>query len=239
MISLEFVRLQTVFFLTSLNLTNKLNLALNLRDASNNLFDTDPTILPIPDDVPEMPKLALRSRDKLWAYQVANRRFEFVFELSPDKFNTVTFEEAVEQHAQLGNNIWETLQTKHDASGSRIGVVSTFVSLGSDLVKELRSALMQPSNAPDPRELQLYALHKLPLDNINVNRWVRCSAGSPQTNLEANSLLRVEIDFNTIPQEKFDLTTESIEWFVKRIGGEVLNVKASLFSSGSANERIF
>lgn len=239
MISLEFVRLQTVFFLSSLDLTSKINLALSLQQASNGLFDTDPTILPIPDDFPDMPKLVLRSQDKLWAYQIANNRFEFIFELSPDKFNTITFEETVEKHAQLGSNIWEALQTKYNASGNRIGVVSTFVNLSDNLVKELRSTFIQHSKAPEPHELQLHALHKLLLDNTNVNRWTRCVAGPPRTHFEANSLLRVEIDINTVPQEKFDLSTESIEWFINRIGEEVLSVKASLFSSDSANNGIF
>jgi hypothetical protein len=240
MINLEFVRLQTVFFLSSLDFSSKLKLALTLTEILEDLFDTEPTILPVPDNFPqEIPRLVLKSKDKIWTYQVSFNRFELVFDLPPEKYGTGEFEDVLGIHAQTGLNIWESLQTDYKASGHRIGVVTGFASLGDNLVDVLRSRFVQPSSAPEPHELQLHALHKLPIDNLNINRWVRCFAGPARPDkFEANNLLRVEVDINSVPEETFDLTSDNIQRFFDQVKVEVLSTSASLFDD-SPTKRIF
>ena len=240
MISLDFVRLQTVLFFSSLNFSSKLDLAVTFRNASEGVFDTDPVILPIPENVPSVfPIMILKGRNNLWSYQIAQNRFEFVYELPIDKFGTAAFEEITETHINIGKNIWADLQTKYEGAGNRIGMVSTFANFGDNLTDVLRANFVKPSNAPEPHELQLHALHKLRWGQTRINRWTRCFAGpSHSDTMKASNLLRVEIDFNTVPEEPFNLTVESLEWFMRTVQEQVPRVNDFLFSDTS-EERIF
>jgi hypothetical protein len=240
MIELHFARLQTALFLTSLDMTQKLDLAITIRDASNGLLSTDPLILPVPSDAPpEIPRLVLRSSDGRWTYQVSSNRLDFVFELPPDKREGVEFVEIVEKQAHIGSIIWKTIQPKYSASGNRIGVVSLFVGSPENSVQFLRSRFMLPSDAPEPHELQLHALHRIALGTVTVNRWTRCIVGEPSPRARSRGSLRVEIDINTVPEQSFSLTSAKILNLTDNAKGLVLDTLASLFEDSSSRVGVF
>jgi len=236
MIELDLVRLQTALFLASLDITQKLDLATTIRDASHGLLIADPLLLPIPADAPsELPRLQIKSSDRYWMYQVSGNRFDFVFELPPNKRGTAEFAEIIEKQAQMGSAIWEAIQPKFNASGNRIGIMSQFVSSPENPVQLLRSRFMSSSDAPEPHELQLHVLHKMASGAITVNRWTRCVAGEPPSRAEAQGSLRVEIDINTLPEQSFGLTSAKILNFSDGVKGLVLDTLTALFEDTPTN----
>ena len=240
MVELHFARLQTALFLTSLDTVKKLDLAMAIRSASGGLLDADPLMLPIPPNAPpELPRLQLRSGDGHWVYQVTGNRLDFVFEPPFDKLGDIEFADTIQRQAQINGSIWDAIQAEYSASGSRIGIVSLFVSLPGDPVRVLQTRFMQPSNAPTPHQLQLHALHKMVLGEIPINRWVRCIAGELPLESGSQDSLRVEIDVNTLPERHFGLGSAAILGFADKVKGLVLNTAASLFEDTPSGERIF
>ncbi len=240
MIKLYFARLQTALFLTSLDTTQKLDLATTIRDASNGLLGADPFVLPIPPDAPpELPRLILKSGDGSWAYLVAGNRVDFVFELPSDKLGTVELADIVERQKHVGSTIWKAIQSKYSASGNRIGVVSLFVGLPENSVNLLRSSFLSSSDAPEPHELQLHALHRMTLGSTMINRWTRCIAGESPPEARFRGSLRVEIDINTLAEQSFSLTSTSILNFTDNAKNLVLDTIASLFEDTPSGTKVF
>jgi hypothetical protein len=241
MLELNLARLQIALFLTSLDTTKMLDLATTIRDSSNGLLDADPLMLPIPSDAPlEFPRLILKSSDGRWTYQVFGNRLDFIFELPPDALGASEFCEIIKRQAYIGSTVWDAIQPKFSASGNRIGVVSLFAGSPEDSVQILRSRFMLPSDAPKPHVLQLHTLHRTALGSITVNRWTRCMAGEfIIAETKRRDLLRVEIDINTIPEQRFSLTSAKIISFAEDVRGLVLATLASLFEDSPSGERIF
>ena len=240
MIQLHFARLQTALFLTSLDITQKLDLATNIRDASGGLLGADPIVLPVPSEgPPEIPRLILKSSDGLWTYQVSGNRIDLIFELPPANLGTVDYAEIVDKQADISGAVWETIQPKHSISGNRIGLVSLFLGSPENPVRFLRSQFITPTDAPEPHELQLHALHRMLLGSVTVNRWVRCIVGEPPPKLRPQGSLRVELDINTVPGQNFGLTSGKISKFTHDAKGLALDTLASLFEGNSSKTGVF
>lgn len=239
MVKLHFVRLQTALFISSLGTAKMLDLAATIRDNSGGLLDADPLMLPVPLDAPaELPRLVLKSSDQHWTYQVSGGRCDFVFEVTPEELGSLNLDEITAKQAQVGSNIWKAMQSKYNIIGYRIGVINLFVGSPDDSVNILRSQFITPSNAPEPSELQLHALHKLTLGSVAVNRWTRCVAGKSPLKIKSIGSLRVEIDINTQTEQKFSLTPEKITSFTSDASKLALSTITSLFGD-SPEEKVF
>lgn len=240
MTDLLLVRLQTALFLSTLDLTSKLDLATVIRDGSGALLDADPLILPVPADAPhEVPRLIQRSRDERWICQVAGNRLDIVFQLPPGNQGSTDFQGIARQQAQVGSAIWQAIQTRCNASGNRIGIVSTFRGIMEEAARTLRDRFLIPSNAPEPHELQLHALHSMTLNDVMVNRWTRCTAGPSRSPSSDQGVIQVEIDINTLAAHPLDLTPSRITSFIEGGVNLVLSTMESLFNDSASVERVF
>lgn len=234
MVDLSFVRLQTAIFLTALDLTRKLDLAVAVRKASDSLFDADPLIVPIPADAPpEIPRLQVRSRDGRWTCLVAGSRMDIVFELPPDRHGTTGFDQAVADQAVVCKSTWSALQSEYAAVGNRIGIVSLFLGTADNAIQLVRTRFLLPSDAPEPHELQLHALHRMTLGPDGINRWTRCVASASE------GLIQLEVDINTLPEQRFNVTPANIQHFSEKVRSLVTDTKASLFQGDSPTAGVF
>lgn len=240
MIEFSVLQSQIALFLTTLDARKMLNLAVAIQEASADLLDSDPLVLPLPPDAPpEFPRLRLNSSDGYWIFQVAGTRLDFFYERSFSQQGMEAFEEIVDRQAQIYSNIWKMLQEKYTASGSRIGVIGKFGSSPQNAVQILKSKFMAISDAAEQHELQLHALHKLSLGGVEINRWTRCAATKSDSEGGSKNLLRVEIDINTSPDQPFDLTPVKILDFINDAKGLILDTMASLFEDKPAGKKVF
>lgn len=240
MIKFFIVQSQIALFLTTLDTRKMLNLARAIQEASDDLLDSDPLVLPFPADAPsEFPKLRLNSNDRHWVFQVAGTRLDFFYERSSSQQEMEAFDEIVDKQAQIYGNIWQILQKQYNASGNRIGVIGKFGSSPENAIQILKSRFITPSDAPDQHQLQLHALHKMPLGGVEINRWTRCTATKSALEGGSEGSLRVEIDINTFPDQHFDLTPAKILNFTDNAKGLILDTMTSLFEDNSSVRKVF
>lgn len=234
MIDLSFARLQTAIFLTALDLSRRLDLAVAVRQVTNSLLDADPLIVPLPDDAPpEIPRLHIKSHDGLWTCAITGGRVDLVHELPPEKLGSTTFDQAIREQAAVSKSIWNALQSGYSAAGNRIGVVALFLVAEDNPVQSVRARFLVPSDAPEPHELQIHALHRMTVGQDAINRWTRCVATA------SKNVIRLEVDVNTQPEQRFDVTPASIDRFLESAHGLITNTRTSLFQAESPADRVF
>ena len=240
MTNFSIAQLQVALFLTTIDLTKPLKVAVAIQNASEEFFDADPLMLPIPPDAPtDIPRIRLSSSNEHWAFHVAGERLDCLYKPHADKRESPEkFEGIIGKQAQICGDIWEILQKQFSVSGKRIGVISTFVASPESPVETLRSKFIPASNASEPYELQLHALHKMSLENIPINRWTRCTAANLPLEQKPRDALRLQIDINTLTEQSFDLTQVSIRAFVNNAKSLTLETVTSLFGD-STSQKVF
>lgn len=205
--------IKTVLFLSSIDLSNKLDLAVAIRDASGSLMDGESMLLPIPDDAPaELPRLILNSKNELWGCLVAPHRIEFRFDQKPKDVEP-TLEQVAPQNIEFAHDVWQMLQNKFHASAHRIGFVVKQVAILPDAVSQLRQVLVDNSNLDAAHRLEVHVLHRLPLDEFQINRWSRIRALPMPDDEESRTILEMDIDINTLPEPQLDLSGEQVNEF--------------------------
>lgn len=211
-----------------------------IREASSGLLTADPVLPNLPAYAPpQVPRLVLRSPDNRWTYQVRGDRLDFVFQLPPEMLGQATLAETRRIQAQTGSAIWEALAAGFQAAGNRIGVVCVFFTRDLGAVGMLRRGFLQPSDAPEPHELQIHALHRMALQDVTVNRWTRVAAGVPLRGDHDRDGLRVEIDVNTLPETPFQVGSESVRGFLQQAEGVVTSTLAVLFDKDQPGMKVF
>ena len=103
----------------------------------------------------------------------------------------------------------------------------------------LRRGFLQPSDAPEPHELQIHALHRMALRDVSVNRWTRVAGGVPLRGDHDRDGLRVEIDVNTLPESPFQISGESIQDFMQQTEGIFTSTLAVLFDKDQPGMKVF
>ncbi len=240
MVELNLARLQTAVFLTSLDTTRKLDLALTIRQASDELLDADPLMLPIPSHAPlDMPRLQIKSGDGYWTCQVTGNRLDLIFEIPNDKLGIAESAQTIHRQAQILSSLWEDLQRNFGAAANRMGLVSRFVGPLDNAVEVLRERFLLASNAPEPHELQLHVLHKMTLGDTPVNRWTRCFSAASSPLPGTQGWIQVEIDVNTMPDHPFTVTPSSLTDFATMVEHLVLDTPMSLFHEDSDTLEVF
>jgi len=72
--------LQTAIFITNLDFSNKIGFISQLNQETDNLFDGDPIILPIPNDAPpEVPRIILKSQDDSYTLNLCQNRVDLFY----------------------------------------------------------------------------------------------------------------------------------------------------------------
>ena len=240
MVELNLARLQTAVFLTSLDTTRKLDLAMAIRQASGELLDADPLMLPIPSDAPpEMPRLRIKSDDGYWTCQVTGNRLDLILEIPHDTLGIAESTQTIHRQAQILSSLWEDLQHNFGAAANRMGLVSRFVGPLDNAVEVLRERFLLPSNAPEPHELQLHVLHKMMLGDTPVNRWTRCLSAASSPFSDTQGWIQVDIDVNTVPDHLFTVTPSSLTGFATMVEHLVLDTPMSLFHEDSDTLEVF
>jgi len=200
------VQVQSSWFLNGLGSVDRLELAKKLTEASQNAFDGDPAIIPLPNEVPiEAPIIILKSKDDTLQLNVAHTRVDFFSK--PPALRT-------EGHQLL-------------LPLDKLGAIVDVLSLSSVVLRQAIISLWasQPSEGgaayisryylqPDSlvtnaASAEVHLLHKVHVANIASNRWTRLRSLS--TSDSKDDLLTILIDINSVPAktQTFDRRTSS------------------------------
>ena len=214
-----FVRRILVVLFGDIALSDRIGVAQNLNKATKNLFSGEQAILPIPDDAPpEIPRIMLGDKDKIFHCYVSPKRLEFF--LGQQKGENKKLEEVQNDFLSQLTNIARAVKTELGVKVERMGiVVNSAVFPKESPVDFLMKKFLKAGMIVAPRELNLNFLHRFVLGEFKVNRWHRFRCLSPEDKEpfeEANALL-AETDINTVSEIKYDFSAEQIPVFCSQV----------------------
>ena len=221
-----FVHSMNSVLYASLNLQNKLELASSLHNETKMVFDGEPIIMPVPDDIPsEIPRIILTSKDNEHRCQISKERVEFIYsnEANPDR----EVSELREQFLVTLGDIAKVVKSSWKAEVYRLGFVINSVSHYKDPVEIIKTKFIREGVLNHPRRLEVFVLDRMTWDNLKINRGYRVYTLIKREGKEERKLLSVNFDINTIPEEKYSFDTESIVAFYDKA---ILNIGESLKS---------
>lgn len=213
MVNLKLQLLQTVFFMDGLDLSDKLGFASKLIAASDNILDGDPAILPVPGDIPpEIPRIMTKSKDDVYKCNVSLNRIDLFFNpKDEEKRNLLIIDR---NYLKIIRGIADLVRMRLDFHIPRLGIVASFLlDLAESSNKYISKRYLKDcSLLSDTHELQLHALNKLSLsDKIEVNRWLRITTLRDREHPEDDKHLKVIVDINSLPENRYDFDKEKIE----------------------------
>lgn len=211
-----------VLFLSSINLSNKAKLVNNINDESKNIYDGEPLFLPFKDDAPqEIPRVILKSKDEESVLQLAQSKIDFIF---VNNLNRKI--EPKDKLEQFGNAILKNiklLRTKYSLSVNRVALICTFSYINDKPLENVSKYIDKKILSMKLfQEAQLHLYAKIKLGIFNVNRWLRLIA---QEQKKESKQYLINIDINTLDENKDDIDFESIKNFYNIASKEILNLK--------------
>jgi len=230
-----FVRRILVVLFGNIGLSDRIGVAQSLNKGAKKLFSGEQTILPIPDDAPpEIPRIILGDREKVFRCQVSPTRVEF--SLSPKKGENKEIKELQGDFLNQLANIARVVKNELGVKVERLGVVVNSATFPEEpSIDFLIKRFLKQGMVVDPREVNLNFLHKFVLGGFEVNRWQRFSCVSPkdESTLERAKGLYIETDVNTMPEIKYDFTVEQIPAFCSQVFTFMGSDLESLFAKES------
>lgn len=204
---------QVALFSNSISFNNKIEYASKLIAASDNIFDGDPAILPIPEGAPpEIPRIVVKSKDGKFICNTSINRVDLFF--NPKKSEEADLGELKSVYLPSLRKVINFLNETYKFKIYRMGIVANFLSE----IKESANAyiakkyLKETNLISNTFEIQLHSLNKIALLNnkYNANRWLRIKSFRDKNNIDNDKFLVATIDINTLPDASYDIDIESV-----------------------------
>lgn len=203
--------LNAAFFVSNVNLSDKLDIASKINSGLKDVLDGDPTILPIPDDAPfELPRIILNSKNKLFSCSISPQRIDFVINKSK---MIATSEGVLDIEAEFLKNIkpLTTLIIKSLGwSVYRLALISQLKVKPTGGVLPFLQKMLTDNLGKDAKELQLHSLKMMKINDFEANHWLRLISQNAGTEEE---LLLIASDINTLQTQKYQVAEEDAEIF--------------------------
>jgi hypothetical protein len=202
--------IQAAFFLTNIDLSDRIEVANKTKRKLSPLLEGTPTILPIPDDAPlEIPRVVLKSENGKYTCNISANRLDFIHKQSDI---SKSYEQLWEKFLGNINKLADVIFEELSASSYRLGLVvnyeASFKKGGLDFLKS--EVLHSPEDTS--QEIQIHKLTTLKTNGFHVNNWLRLISKSEEAK---KNPLGIISDVNTLQTEKYKLNKKSVEHFFK------------------------
>ncbi len=204
--------IQSALFIENFAFRNKISIVSRINEAVDNLFDGDPTILPIPSDAPpEIPRIILNDSKSNYSLKFSPIRLDFLYDDSkkPEK----VLDALKNDYFKYLFNIVALVTDEYHLTVPRAALVIKAVSeieRGSKIFIQERFLGNNPF-FKDTSKLEIHALKKTTINGYDINRWFRIRTAAAPTG--EDNLLSVEIDINTLKEKPMDLSLQGIKDF--------------------------
>jgi len=169
--------LQVGFFLNTINLLDKLSIAKNINTVTNNIFDGEPLILPIPENAPpEIPRIILKTKQEDLIMNVSYSRIDIIFENKQKKI--IHFNELKEKFNDLIKKITISIYKNFSATTKRLGLVTM---AGYDVKNPIAIIYKKfdkrfINELKDSKEIQAHIFKQEKISKFKINNWIRIIA---------------------------------------------------------------
>jgi hypothetical protein len=212
--SFQLQNVKAVLFTQRINLSKPIEIAGSFmsNEGIGNLYNGQPTILPIPQDAPsEIPRIILKNANESYACNISQDRIDFTFNRK-DSYGTLqdasdTFLNYLISHAEvINNNLRVTI--------SRVGVVITLLyPLKESSNKFVSEKFLKEHLFDNSYEVQLGVLKREQLAGFETNCWFRMITVRNKKDQSDDRALLIVYDVNTLPEKLLDLNRDQVSIF--------------------------
>jgi len=210
-------RVQHSLFSSSIVLNDVVRTVNNIKQRYPDIFDGDPTILPMPDDAPpQIPFVQLIDKKECYQLNISRRRIDFFFH---NKQMIGEIHLPVLKLYDIFLQVFKIMCDEIRAPFNRCAVVVEWtIALDSVSAAEFLKKKYIDSRAPyrNPFTVRLNYLSREVFDNFTTNAWVNLRSARKSNAPEENNFIIVEIDYNTIPEEKYEFNHDDIAKLIKQ-----------------------
>lgn len=214
--------LQLVLFYPALDLKDKITLTQALRSLKSINFNGEPTVLPLPNDVPaEIPRIILRSKDQKYEMNVALNRTDILYinkDEDDEGLPTQKIAEIKDTLIKASQEVHDILIKGYSGSINRSAVITQqVIKLDSGSKTFLESKLLKPTET-QPFEIKLAYLYKETLKDsyFDINKWVRVDTLRNIKKPQDDSALRLTHDINTLSEKNYDFNDGKLSSFFEK-----------------------
>lgn len=204
--------IQVALFTPSIDLSEKINLSSYFLKGSNNLFDGEPIILPLPNDAPpEIPRIILKNKEQTYTLQITTNRIDFIYEdkSADSKKNTLT--ELQTQYLSHLSNITKTLISEIGSKVSRLGFIPVLQYKIDNATSYIIKTYFKDSKlTQSTEEINFGILHKIKINEQPTNIWLRVNSFNKPGDKLNNKLVVLLFDINTPQELVLDLKQKDI-----------------------------
>lgn len=209
-------QVQLALFSPGIVISNKLRLANMINEAMDDLFDGDPIILPMPEDLPpEVPRIILKSKDEKYLLQIAINCVNFFYRSQEDTVEEeFLIDELYDKWIKLQNQLFTYSKTQfHRAALVTQWIVDLSTSAAPFLsAKYLREGLPFES----PYEMEIHCLTKEKVAECEVNMWVRIKSIRKLSKPEQDQFLLITIDINSLAEKTYEFDEPLLKRFLDK-----------------------
>lgn len=207
--------MQLVLFSPGIIIVDKLKAANAINDNLWGLFDGDPIIVPIPDDVPsEIPRIRMSSKDGRYNLATGRSRLDFIFRYQEDDVkNSFPIPGLFEKFLIIFKYFREIIHTQI----TRCAIVTNWIielekspSAEFLLLKYIRSK----TPIMKPYELELHYLTKESIAGFEVNKWTRIKSARKTSEPVQNRFIVFHMDINTLAEMAYEFDKKSLQRFL-------------------------
>lgn len=209
--------LQIAIFTAGLDLSNRLSIANAIDKSLPNLFEGNPTMLPIPDDAPaEIPRIIFRNSDSSYMMNVGMNRFDFYYHdrQMKDRIPTKKFDDVAKDIQEKVELVAKAVKEKINAKIVRVGVVPTFVVHTKDATKFMRDNFFNTTKVKnDLHGASFFITRRGEVGSLLTNIGVNGTAyRKPEDSLD-NKIAVFNVDISTVPEKALDMDAKEVVSF--------------------------
>jgi hypothetical protein len=214
--NIKIISAQLVIYSTGIVITNKLKVANAINDNLSCLFNSDPIILPLPEDAPpEFPRIQMFSKDKRYSLSITSNRIDFIFQYKEEDEKLFPIPGFLEKFLTIFQYFSENLHTQFTRSAI---VTNWIIELENISAAEvlLDKYIQDKTPIVKPYELELHYLTKGFAAEFEINKWVRIKSARKMGEPEKNNLIVFLIDINTIAEKTYEFDKDSLQRFLEQ-----------------------
>ncbi len=196
-------RLIGVIFTPDFSITNQLKLLNIVASLVGDIFDGQPTVLPIPQDAPpDIPRIQLSSKDDKWRLSISLTRTEIAY-LSP--FQQIN-PEMVKRFTSLSSGFFSEYQRSIDVRVQRLAIITDRILFQENasefIVEKFCKPELKQQGKPfnNTRAFEVHSLKKYEWEGFKINSWVRIRSNLREK--DGAAFVNVTNDVNTLPQKE-------------------------------------
>jgi hypothetical protein len=214
--NIKIISAQLVIYSPGIVITNKLKVANAINDNLSYLFDSDPIILPLPEDAPpEIPRIQMFSKDKRYSLSIASNRIDFIFQYKEEDEKSFPIPGFFGKFLTIFQYFSENLHTQFTRSAM---VTNWIIELENISASEflLNKYIQDKTPIVKPCELELHYLTKGLAAEFEINKWVRIKSARKMSEPEKNNLVVFLIDINTVAEKTYEFDKDSLQRFLEQ-----------------------